>query len=80
MLQRIYGTAFPKKSQLERHLEMLAEAEKRDHRKLGRELDLFSFRDVAPGFIFWHAERVSRFTGRSWISPAGCRRPEATRK
>src|SRR5690554_3301751 len=54
MLQRIYGTAFPKKSQLERHLEMLAEAERRDHRKLGRELDLFSFREVAPGFIFWH--------------------------
>lgn len=54
MLQRIYGTAFPKKSQLDAHLEMLAEAEKRDHRKLGRELDLFSFRDLAPGFIFWH--------------------------
>lgn len=54
MLQRIYGTAFPKKSQLDAHLEMLAEAEKRDHRKLGRELDLFSFREVAPGFIFWH--------------------------
>lgn len=56
MLQRIYGTAFPKKSQLDQHLAMLAEAEKRDHRKLGRELDLFSFRDVAPGFIFWHAK------------------------
>lgn len=56
MLQRIYGTAFPKKSELDRHLEMLAEAEKRDHRRLGRELDLFSFRDVAPGFIFWHAK------------------------
>lgn len=56
MLQRIYGTAFPKKSELDRHLKMLAEAEKRDHRRLGRELDLFSFRDVAPGFIFWHAK------------------------
>lgn len=54
MLQRIYGTAFPKQSQLDEYLAMLAEAEKRDHRKLGRELDLFSFRDVAPGFIFWH--------------------------
>lgn len=56
MLQRIYGTAFPKKSDLDKHLEMLAEAEKRDHRRLGRELDLFSFRDVAPGFVFWHAK------------------------
>lgn len=56
MLQRIYGTAFAKKSDLDNHLEMLAEAEKRDHRRLGRELDLFSFRDVAPGFVFWHAK------------------------
>lgn len=56
MLQRIYGTAFAKKSQLDAHLQMLAEAEKRDHRRLGRELDLFSFRDVAPGFVFWHAK------------------------
>lgn len=56
MLQRIYGTAFPKKSQLDAHLALLAEAEKRDHRRLGRELDLFSFRDVAPGFVFWHAK------------------------
>lgn len=54
MLQRIYGTAFAKKSELDEHLDMLAEAEKRDHRRLGRELDLFSFRDVAPGFVFWH--------------------------
>lgn len=54
MLQRIYGTAFAKKSELDAHLQMLAEAEKRDHRRLGRELDLFSFRDVAPGFVFWH--------------------------
>lgn len=54
MLQRIYGTAFAKRSELEEHLRRLEEAAKRDHRKLGRELDLFSFRDEAPGFTFWH--------------------------
>jgi len=54
MLQRIYGTAFAKKSDLDAYLERLEEAAKRDHRKLGRELDLFSFRDEAPGFVFWH--------------------------
>ncbi|MFO7311097.1 MAG: threonine--tRNA ligase [Bacillota bacterium] len=54
MLQRIYGTAFPTQEELDRYLEMLAEAERRDHRRLGRELDLFSFREEAPGFVFWH--------------------------
>ncbi len=54
-LQRIYGTAFPREQQLERHLEMLEEAKKRDHRKLGPALDLFSVEDSAgPGLIFWH--------------------------
>ena len=55
MLQRIYGTAFPKASQLEEHLKMLEEAEKRDHRRLGKELDLFSFdEEVGPGLVLWH--------------------------
>ncbi len=54
MLQRIYGTAFASKQELDKYLEMLAEAERRDHRRLGRELDLFSFREEAPGFLFWH--------------------------
>ncbi len=54
MLQRIYGTAFPDKKQLEEHLERLAEAQRRDHRKLGKELDLFSFHEAAPGFPFFH--------------------------
>src|SRR5690606_16743856 len=54
MLQRIYGTAYPSKKELDRYLEMLAEAERRDHRRLGRELDLFSFKEEAPGFMFWH--------------------------
>jgi len=54
MLQRIYGTAWASKEELQQYLRMLEEAEKRDHRKLGRELDLFHIDDVAPGVVFWH--------------------------
>jgi len=54
MLQRIYGTAWATKDEQSAYLTMLEEAEKRDHRKLGRELDLFHFQDEAPGLIFWH--------------------------
>ncbi len=54
MLQRIYGTSFPTSGQLEQHLHLLAEAAKRDHRKLGRELDLFSLHEEGPGFPFFH--------------------------
>ena len=54
MLQRIYGTAWATEEQLKHHLHMLAEAEKRDHRKLGREMDLFHMQDEAPGSVFWH--------------------------
>ncbi|MBC3872272.1 threonine--tRNA ligase [Undibacterium flavidum] len=54
MLQRVYGTAFAKKEDQEQYLHMLEEAEKRDHRKLGKTLDLFHFQDEAPGLIFWH--------------------------
>ncbi len=54
MLQRIYGTAFPNKQELEDYLTRLEEARKRDHRKLGKELDLFSFHEEGPGFPFWH--------------------------
>lgn len=54
MLQRIYGTAFIKKSQLDEYLHMLEEAKKRDHRKLGKELDLFSILEEGPGFPFFH--------------------------
>ena len=53
MLQRIYGTAFHKKPDLEGHLHMLEESKKRDHRRLGRELDLFQFHPVSPGSAFW---------------------------
>ncbi len=54
MLQRIYGTAWATKDELQAHLTMLEEAEKRDHRKLGRELDLFHIDEHAPGLVFWH--------------------------
>ena len=54
MLQRIYGTSFVKKSQLDEYLKMLEEAKKRDHRKLGKELDLFSIQEEGPGFPFFH--------------------------
>ena len=56
MLQRIYGTAWATKDEQKAYLEMLAEAEKRDHRRLGKELDLFHLQDEAPGMIFWHAK------------------------
>lgn len=58
MLQRIYGISFPKKSQLEEFLHNLEEAKKRDHKKLGRELDLFSLQAEGPGFVFWHPKGV----------------------
>ncbi|MEM1388303.1 MAG: threonine--tRNA ligase [Pseudomonadota bacterium] len=54
MLQRIYGVAFKNKADLKAHLTFLEEAEKRDHRKLGREMNLFHFEEVAPGSVFWH--------------------------
>ena len=54
MLQRIYGTAWTSKEDLQNHLTQLEEAEKRDHRKLGRELDLFHIDEHAPGLVFWH--------------------------
>lgn len=56
MLQRIYGTSFPRQKELDDYLSMLEEAAARDHRKLGRELDLFSIHDEGPGFPFFHAK------------------------
>lgn len=56
MLQRIYGTAWASKDELAQYLHMLEEAEKRDHRKLGRELDLFHIDEHSPGTVFWHAK------------------------
>ena len=54
MLQRVYGTAWAKKDEQDAYLHMLEEAEKRDHRRLGKELDLFHMQDEAPGLVFWH--------------------------
>ena len=54
MLSRIYGTAFPTREELDAHIKYLKEAKERDHRKLGRELNLFSFHEEGPGFPFWH--------------------------
>ncbi|MCG8441247.1 MAG: threonine--tRNA ligase, partial [Caulobacterales bacterium] len=58
-LQRIYGTAWPNKKALDAHLAMLEEAERRDHRRIGREMGLFHFQDEAQGSVFWHAKGFS---------------------
>jgi threonyl-tRNA synthetase len=63
MLQRIYGTSFPKKAQLEEHLHVLEEAKKRDHRKLGKELGLFMFSEEAPGMPFYLPKGMTIRTG-----------------
>ena len=61
MLQRIYGTAWPSEDDLKAYLTQLEEAEKRDHRRLGREMDLFHFQEEAPGAVFWHAKGWALF-------------------
>ncbi|MBT56693.1 MAG: threonine--tRNA ligase [Mameliella sp.] len=62
MLQRIYGVAFKNKEDLKKHLHMLEEAAKRDHRKLGREMDLFHMQEEAPGQVFWHPNGWTIYT------------------
>src|SRR5690606_26119192 len=61
MLQRIYGTAWSDEKQLKQYLHQLEEAEKRDHRRLGRAMDLFHFQEEAPGAVFWHPKGWSLF-------------------
>ena len=61
MLQRIYGTSWATQKDLEEYLERIKEAEKRDHRKLGREMDLFHFREESPGSVFWHEKGWALF-------------------
>src|SRR5262247_3927709 len=61
MLTRIYGTAFAKKEELDAYLKQLEEAEKRDHRRVGREMDLFHFQEEAPGSVFWHPKGWTLF-------------------
>ena len=62
MLQRIYGTAWPDKKSLDTYLTQLAEAEKRDHRRIGKSLDLFHFQEEAPGMVFWHRDGWALYT------------------
>ncbi len=61
MLQRIYGTAFAKQEELSAYLKQLEEAERRDHRRLGREMDLFHFQEEGPGTVFWHPKGWTLF-------------------
>ena len=61
MLQRIYGTSWPSQKELDDHLKRIEESEKRDHRKLGKEMDLFHFREESPGSVFWHSKGWSLF-------------------
>src|SRR6202012_2966548 len=75
MLQRIYGTAWADKKQLEDYLHRLEEAEKRDHRKIGRELDLFHMQEEAPGAVFWHPKGWSVF--QALIAYMRSRQPDA---
>ncbi len=63
MLTRIYGTAFAKQEELDAYLKQIEEAEKRDPRRLGREMDLFHFQEEAPGSVFWHAKGWTLFQG-----------------
>ena len=63
MLSRIYGTAFAKQEELDAYLKQIEEAEKRDHRQLGREMDLFHFQEEAPGSVFWHPHGWTLFQG-----------------
>jgi threonyl-tRNA synthetase len=73
MLQRIYGTAWAKKEELEAYLHQLEEAEKRDHRKLGKQLELFHMQDSSPGMVFWHPkgwtlwQEVEQYMRRKFI-------------
>ena len=62
MLQRIYGTAWADKKQLKAYLNRLEEAEKRDHRKIGKTLDLFHWQEEAPGMVFWHNDGWTIYT------------------
>jgi hypothetical protein len=73
MLQRIYGTAWADKKQLKAYLKRLEEAEKRDHRKLGKQLDLFHTQEEAPGMVFWHDRGWRIYTGDPGLHPRALR-------
>ena len=61
MIQRIYGTSWASQKDLDSYLTRIEEAEKRDHRKLGKEMDLFHFREESPGSVFWHEKGWALF-------------------
>ena len=61
MLQRVYGTSWSNQKDLDDYLKRIEEAEKRDHRKLGKEMDLFHFREESPGAVFWHEKGWALF-------------------
>jgi threonyl-tRNA synthetase len=71
MLTRIYGTAWAEPGRTEAYLHMLEEAEKRDHRKLGREMDLFHFQEEGPGVVFWHSKGWKMFQNLSATCAGG---------
>ena len=79
MLTRIYGTAWATQEALDQYLHQLEEAEKRDHRRLGREMDLFHFQEEAPGAVFWHPKGWSLFQTLETTSAAAKAR-SATRR
>ena len=79
MLTRIYGTAFAKQEELDAYLKQLEEAEKRDHRRLGREMDLFHFQEEGPGVVFWHAKGWTHVPGADRLH-APPPRPATTRR
>ena len=69
MLQRIYGTGWATQKELDLYLHRIEEAEKRDHRKIGKDMDLFHFQDEAPGMVFWHPKGWSIYsTLKSYMS------------
>ncbi len=80
MLQRIYGTAWRDEKELKAYLTQLEEAEKRDHRRLGREMDLFHFQEEAQGSVFWHDKGYVVWQRAGTVYPAADPRAPAIRK
>jgi threonyl-tRNA synthetase len=71
MLQRIYGVAFRSREELKAHLHQVEEALRRDHRKLGREMELFHLQEEAPGMVFWHPNGWTLYRGAGGLHARG---------
>ena len=80
MLQRIYGTAWADKKQLKAYLQRLEEAAKRDHRKIGKQLDLYHMQEEAPGMVFWHNDGWTIFPRAGNLHPWQAQRVRLSRK